>query len=211
MPQCAPVVKNISSILRNPYYAGVLKYGESMVNLSSIYDFTPAISPVDFRYLQQKYPNRKPSKRDRFGKAQAKSVFLNDAVTCGHCGSRMYPSVQHKETKDTDYIYYFRCRTKRCKQRKYVRARVITDYVREYLRNVSLSMPVDAYDRYVVSAKEKIKARQTSHTAEIRQLHLSVKNLAAECDRIKAFMLRKTNKRSLIDELTQDLERKRAE
>lgn len=39
---------SVHSLLRDPVYAGVLKYGNSLVDFTAIYDFTPAISVEDF-------------------------------------------------------------------------------------------------------------------------------------------------------------------
>lgn len=129
----------VHKMLRDPLYAGVLKYGSSLVNLTEIYDFEPVFSVQDFLKINKVDSLSSPklvSSMMAKSKGKVKANFLRGRVICGHCSKPMTSSLTTKVLVDGKVTYYyFKCETPTCTFKgKSVRASMITAYVLNFLK-----------------------------------------------------------------------------
>lgn len=140
-----------SLLLTDPIYAGVVVYGDAIQDLTSIYDFRPAISVTDFMKINKLGTKEKLI---MLGKKQKKkdgikADLMREMIFCGECGEPMHSGITPKKNKDgvTKYFYY-RCDTDGCKNYgKSVRAKVVIDYIKDFLNQKPFSSPA-SYEHY---------------------------------------------------------------
>lgn len=127
----------VLKFLSDPVYTGVLKYGNSIINLMEIYDFMPTVTPEVFMQINGKSGEYAKYYRNNRRGEDIKADLLRGMVFCNECKESMSAGITSKhnrsKTKTTNYFYY-RCENKACKAcGKSVRAKVIVDYVKNYL------------------------------------------------------------------------------
>lgn len=166
-------VNKISNMLRDPIYAGVLMFGNIIVNLTDAYDFEPAVSVDTFLKINQlsdigaAFKMVKPMKK----RQGARADFLRGMVICSYCKRAMASGITTKinKTKGTTGIYYYRCETKGCERpKKSIRARVVMNFVFDFLEK-HLFATCSNYDRFCrtvevesVQHREELEARLKS-------------------------------------------------
>ena len=143
--------EKVRRILSDPIYTGVVVYGPTIVDLTLVYDFIPAVSVEDFMAI-----NKLDEKSDLFKLAKSyrkgdtvKSDLLRGKVFCSGCGEARFTGITPKKLKDrTANYFYFRCETDGCSlENKSTRAKVIHNFAIEYLSKKPFSH-VDAYTHY---------------------------------------------------------------
>ncbi len=165
----------VSDLLREPVYAGVLKYGKSVVKLGDHYEFTPAVSVEDFLTV---------NKAKDFASAKLKSAYqgvksgsiranlLRGMVLCGQCGKPMSSGITSKALSGgvrTEY-YYYRCNTEDCANRnKNLRAKVVIGFAIDTLKQY-LFTTKENYQRYVADAKDDMQGKRSELNAIIGAL-----------------------------------------
>lgn len=109
---------DVSQLLKDPVYAGVLKYGNSFVQLNTKYDFTPMIDVDDF-YKINRITSLDSSKILSIQKKKDSDVranLLRGMVFCGACNMSMSSMVIDKKKDGEIYEsrYYYKCETEGC-------------------------------------------------------------------------------------------------
>ena len=143
--------QKVLKFMRDPIYTGVLMYGDTVVNLAELYDFTPMLTIDEFMRV-----NSLSSESQFFKLARSyrkneniKANLMLGMVVCGDCGEPMSAGLTSKKTKEgvTKYFYY-RCETDDCKRYgKSLRAKIITTYIYDYLDKKPFSSP-ESYNHY---------------------------------------------------------------
>jgi hypothetical protein len=156
----------LSILFKDSFYAGVLKIGDNIVNLTKWYDFEPAVSVDDFLKINKISDIKKSFVTQKgFRRGDVKANFLREFVICDDCKKVMNPVVTVKHDKKTGEVIKryvnFRCRTVGCKRKKKsVRANKVYIYILSYLRNNKLASK-DFY-KYYLGEFEKAKKQKES-------------------------------------------------
>lgn len=163
---------SVSSLLSDPVYAGVLRYGASAVNLVEVYDFTPVISAEDFLKINQAkdFMSAKFKSSIVAPKAGVKANLLRGIVFCGHCGKDLSSGIT---VKNNAAYYRYRCETDGCPMKnKGPRAKIVTDYCIDFLDRVRFTTRAN-YENYAAEVEERKRVRQ----AELSRLTASLDKL----------------------------------
>jgi DNA invertase Pin-like site-specific DNA recombinase len=166
----------VHKLLKDPVYAGVLKYGRNLVDLMPLYDFQQAISVEDFLKINKTSSlssTKLVSSMVVKSKETTRANYLRGIVYCGHCHKAFSSGITTKKLKDgsTDERYYYRCETLTCPFRnKSVPSTQVTWYVYNYLKDHRFTTQ-ENYDYWIGKAKEQLK--QTLKQMESRITSLS--------------------------------------
>ncbi len=180
----------ISKMLSDTFYAGVLKYGNSFVDLTEFYDFEPVVSVDDFLKINKVKELGDPKLISSImvkNRDKIKADLLRGTVYCGYCNKSFTSSITPKPLKDgVRYYYYFRCETDDCSFRgKSIRAKVVLDYASDFLSE-HLFVTENNYQSYVTEAQEYAAVQAKALDSDIASLTKQVGNKEAEYDRTKA-------------------------
>lgn len=148
--------KRISEILRDPFYAGVLIYGDSQTDLAELYDFVSMVSVDDFLLINKISDIGKAFKSTaKYKKPGAvHAALMGEMIICAECGESMTAGITPKKLKDKVIrYYYFRCDTEDCDvYGKSTRANILIEFAKDFLKRHPLNSK-KAYDRYVLEMK----------------------------------------------------------
>lgn len=167
----------VSDLLKDPIYAGVLKYGDYLCDLQEFYDFSPVISVENFLKINKvddlnsaKLVSSIMSKDKRVTKAN----LLNGIVYCGFCDKPFSSGLTPKTlaNKERIHYYYYKCETEHCQFKgKSLRANVVLDYSYAFLGE-HLFTTKSNYDKFKLGARDQVIQR----SRELRSLIGSAKN-----------------------------------
>jgi DNA invertase Pin-like site-specific DNA recombinase len=169
----------IHKLLRDPVYAGVLKYGNTLVDLTEQYDFVPVVSVQDFLKINKITSLDSPKLVASMmikSKNKVKANFLRGRVICGHCSKKFTSSLTTKKQKDGFKVtyYYYKCETPTCTFKgKNVRASVVTIYVLDFLNEHQFITKTN-YDYWISQAKIHLKASLKSLDSEIASVNKNI-------------------------------------
>lgn len=180
---------NVSKILRDPVYAGVLVYGDSVVDLTEKYDFTPMITIKEYAKLN------KLSSLDSLRVRSAKYVkggniranLLRGLVFCGFCSKSLSSGLTKKKKPDGTlfWYYHYKCETESCEfKNKSIRAGVVIRFVREFFADY-MFITRDNYDAYVAEAKTDIKSKTRVLTSSINSLSRQIGEAESDYQKTK--------------------------
>jgi site-specific DNA recombinase len=181
---------SVSKMLRDPVYAGVLKYGKNFVDLTEIYDFEPAIDVSDFMKINEIKNLTDPKLVSSMvvrHRETIKADLLRGAVLCGYCERPFTSGITSKKLKDgTKYYYYYKCETDDCPfKSKSVRAKVILDHAIGFLEQHLFTTEIN-YENYVTEAQEFARVQAKALSGDIASRTKQVGNKEAEYKRTKA-------------------------
>jgi DNA invertase Pin-like site-specific DNA recombinase len=132
----------LSDLFNDPFYYGVLMQAGGEVDLVELYNFQPAIDKSTYIKVQSlSYRKIKPNKHHKVA-----FYPLRAMVACSYCGRNMYvaPSTGHTGQR---YLNY-RCDTNGCtRQKKSIRAKVIFDFIYQFL-DEGLNFTEADYNKY---------------------------------------------------------------
>ncbi len=164
-------IARVSDILRNPIFAGILIYGDVVVDLVEKYGFTPAVSLDDFMKI---CPIEAICKGYKLmlkikPKGSVKANFMRGMVTCGDCGRLMSTGLTSKEKKGVvERRLLLRCDTDGCpRHNKSIRGKVIVDFVKAFLQTHPFNNP-KAYASYKTEMVRLIAERTKHEDSELR-------------------------------------------
>ena len=186
----------ISKMLRDPIYAGVIRYG-NLVGLVSDYDplFTPMLTGEEFLKLHGEKNFLSKSFRASTGSVKAdNSDFLRRCVICGHCGRPMTTSTATSgSAKKTTYFYY-RCENKGgcINAGTGPRGAVILDYVIKFLDKYRFTTESN-YQSYKADIEEKLRFDSEENQRIINQATTFLSNKKREFENAKAAAADKDN------------------
>ncbi len=163
----------VSNLLRDPVYAGVLQYGNSTVDLTEKYDFSQMITVSDFTKIN-KLDSMDPSKLKaitRVKGGEIKANLLRGMVYCGDCSQPLTSNIVPKKDPANSSVirsyYYYKCETPTCPMRnKGARANLVVDTARNFFKNY-LFITKDNYDVYVANAKKELKRKNIQLDSDI--------------------------------------------
>lgn len=109
---------DVSKLLRDPVYAGVLKYGEHTVMLKTKYEFTPMIEVSDYfkiNNISSLESNKVLSVKKKMG-TDVRANLLRGMVYCGGCNKPLTSMIIDKKRENTIYEsrFYYKCETLGC-------------------------------------------------------------------------------------------------
>jgi len=187
--------QRMSALLRDPIYAGVMKYGDDIVNLNDHYNFTPMVTVEEFlminkidtiqnAFIQTPSPTKRESKQ---------ANLLNGMIFCSQCDSVMHSTITtkktQKRTKDdkpvVNHYYYYRCSNRSCTS-KYVRAKVIIHWVVDFLTHNSLATK-KSYNSYKREIKRLAKDKHSELVTQKQHLQRRIGVLRKELEANKKY------------------------
>ena len=188
--------KRLSEMFADPIYAGVMRYGDQVINLMDIFDFVPVVSPAHFFKINNITKKNRDTFLRRYDKRVKKNVkgrLLNGRVICDHCGETMYVSITSPSKGNK---FYFRCDNKKCfvknisgkKVHHHVRAKVLVDFVIDFLRNTNIATK-EVYDHYVDESKRVQKDRLALLRVEQKSIITQKTGLNQQNTKIKKYLL----------------------
>ena len=176
---------NVSKMLRDTVYTGVLKYGKSLVDLTEWYEFEPAISVDDFLKVNKVKDLADPklvSSLTVKPRETTKADMLRGMIYCGYCHQTLTSGITTKKDPETKKVissrYYYRCETETCVFRnKSIRAKIVLDYITDFL-DTHLFTTETNYEAYVAEAQEYAQVQANALNSDIAALtkQLGLKN-----------------------------------
>lgn len=161
----------VSKMLRDPTYAGVLKYGSHLVVLADNYDFEAAVAVEDFMTM-----NRVSSLNSSRLEASmmvknpqtTKAKLLRGMVTCGYCAKPLTSSITSKKLKsEKRYYYYYKCETLTCPFRnRSIRAKVVLEFITDFFDQYRFTTESN-YENHVSRVRDTNKKRMRLATSRI--------------------------------------------
>ncbi len=186
---------NVSKMLRDTAYTGVLRYGKAFVDLTEFYDFEPVISVDDFLKVNKVKDLSDPKLVSSImvkSREATKANLLRGMVFCGFCNKPFSSGITTKKDPETKAIitsrYLYRCETEDCSfKNKSVRAKTILDYAIQFLSS-HLFTTESNYEQYVADAKEYAKVRAKALDSDVASFAKQIGNKEAEYERTKAIV-----------------------
>ncbi|NBS67629.1 hypothetical protein EBT31_01765 [bacterium] len=158
----------MSSVFKEPIYAGVSVYGNEVTDLRAAYDFEPVISEEDFCAMNGLDGIERHVMASRH-KKEIRGNFLRGIVICLGCDRPLAPTVTTKPKQKTKYFYY-RCDTQGCPYyRINVRAKLLIDAALGFVRSHPITQP-HIYDHFVQEVRRIAEERRLKSADESRSL-----------------------------------------
>lgn len=186
---------DVSKTLKDPFYAGVLKWGKHYKNLLEEYDFQSVIT-VDEYLKINKIDSLDSSKVYAINKPKGGEIFANlfrGRVICGACNESMTSMVTNKRNKTTgkkyDYRYYYKCENRCCNLNgKSIRAKTIIDTAEVFFKEY-LFIKKSNYLVIKSSAERSMKHESTRLTSEVSSLKRKLALKKQQYEQTKALIL----------------------
>lgn len=160
--------KKLSLIFKDPAYAGVVKYGDQVTDITQTYDFTAIITPNEFMKINKTDKQgllKLASPRAR--KSGARADLLRGCVMCSTCGDSLNSGISSNK-KGGVLRYYYRCENKDCPVLdKSVRPRVILNFIEKYFDLQPFSSP-EAFTHYKKEVRRVVSIRTEKNRKNLR-------------------------------------------
>lgn len=202
----------VSKLLKDPVYAGVLKYGQHFANLEDHYEFTPAVTVEDFLKINKIKDFSSPklvSSMMSNKREDTKANLLRGIVVCGFCDKPFSSGLTPKQRKDGKIWYYnYKCENGDCSfYGKSVRAKLVLDFAYDFLDSHVFTTESN-YKEFTASAKAELEARSRSLTSDIMSFTKNLDIKQKDYDRAKSMLLENPALKEHYDlnELKKDLE-----
>ena len=182
---------NVSKLLRDTIYTGVLRYGTNFVDLTEFYDFQAAISVDNFLRINHVKDLGDPKLLSSImvkSRDTTKADLLRGIVYCGYCHKPFGSGITPKKLVDGTVrnYYYYRCITEGCPFiNKSIRAKVVIDHATHFLGQ-HLFTTESNYEHYVDEAKDYAAVQAHQLDSNIAALTKQIGNKEAEYERTKA-------------------------
>ena len=189
----------VSKLLKDPLYAGVLKYGDALCELEEFYDFIPVVGVEDFFRINKvaSFDSAKlvSSIMANKKKGETKADLLRGMVICGFCGKSFSSGLTSKvfaadrETGKKTFYYNYKCETDGCEFRnKSVRAGKVLVCAYEVLDEY-LFTTKDNYANYLADAKTKVNEEARAIRSEMMSLTKRIGDKRNELKQAKDLLL----------------------
>lgn len=196
----------VSKMLKNPTYAGILVYGDSIANLVDAYGFEPVISVPEFLTINKAKDFTPGAFQSTAKIKQPKVKFLNRMVICGHCGKSMTASIT---TKKTGSYFRFRCETVDCEFKgSGPRAKVLIDFALNWLDDHRFTTK-ENYDNYIQEVRLQSRVRSKEIVNSMRQTQAAITAKQAQYEATKRAVV--NNDKDIARHYIGDLERYESE
>jgi len=185
--------QKVLKFITDPVYTGVLIYGKEVVNLMESYDFEPAVSVEIFKKINKLDTDTKYLRlaRSYHKDENVKANLMRQMVICGSCGEYLDTGLTSKKKKSGEkyYYYYFRCENDGCKMNnKSVRAKVILDFIFNYLKNKPFSNET-SYKNYKEEMETTIEQRSIEAKSKLLSLKIQKTKLEEKFIKTKEFLV----------------------
>lgn len=187
---------DVSKLLRDPVYAGILKYGASLVQLSTKYDFSPMIEVDDFYRINKITSLNSDKVLSILKKADSdvRANLLRGMVYCGVCNLSMTSMIIDKKREGVIYEsrYYYKCETDGCDMRgKSARASIVLTKAYEPFLNMYQNGMLERSAHEVVMKKvaAAVKQRNQELSAEIVRQRSKIAKLNANYEETKQYLI----------------------
>ena len=205
---------DVSEVLKDPVYAGVLKYGKNLINLVKSYGFVPAVSVEDFLKIN-KVDSFNSAKITSFNRPKASvrnADLLRGMVYCERCDqtltSMMLPKNDKITKKLSHYRYYYKCETVGCPMTgKSAKAILVVDEAQKFF-NEYLFTTKSNYEVYIQSAKENMRRKTSELRTSIAQYKADLINKNKSYEQTKLLLLKtpSLNEHYNLDKLKEELD-----
>lgn len=192
--------KVLSEMFKDPFYSGVLIYGDQVYVLQEKYDFLPVLTYPLYKELNGIEAISKAETAVK--RSGVVAGLLTRHVICGECNTFMKATITRKKLKG---YFYYRCTTPDCPcYQKSVRANVVMTFIFAYLNRVKFTNQ-ESYELIKKEVESGNKKLIRSKELAIQILKKEKANLLAKIDRLKAEIL--SNKSPIVrEEFAIDLE-----
>jgi hypothetical protein len=186
----------VSRLLRDPIYAGVIRYGRN-TGLVSDFDpgFTPMLSGEEFLALHGEKDFMAKSFRATKGSIAADdSDFLRRCVICSHCGRYMTTTVARSSSAKKTHYFYYRCENRGgcVAAGTGPRGALILDYVLNFLDKHRFTTRTN-YEQYKDDMEEKLRFDTEENARIIAQATVLLGKKKREFENAKAAAADKEN------------------
>jgi DNA invertase Pin-like site-specific DNA recombinase len=205
---------DVSNLLHDPTYAGILEWGVNHANLSEIYDFEPAITVDDYFKINKIDPATAKVTSIYSSKSSVRNADLfRQGVFCGHCRQSMTSMMLPKRDKHTKelllYRYYYRCETEGCPMKdKSARAKVIIETASKFF-NDYLFVTDSNYAEYVKQARVRLRKKAVEFDSAVASLRTRIANKQRFYDQSRELIAKNPALKDHydLDKLLKELER----
>ena len=161
--------QKLTKMFQDPIYYGILIQKGNEIDLRNQYDFDAMISEEEYREVQVRSRSKIPyavKKRHTF-------YPLKKMILCDNCGRYMYAGASRSGTTSKRYLYY-NCQNSDCtRSKKSIRAKVIFDWIYEFLEN-GLNFTEKDYDRVNEKLLNLSEAKKNKLMTEINSIRAVV-------------------------------------
>lgn len=187
---------DVSKLLRDPTYAGVLKYGEHTVVLKTKYDFVPMIEVGDFLKIN-KATSLESSKvlsiRKKTG-TDVRANLLRGIVYCGACDKPLTSMIIDKKRDGVVYEsrYYYKCETNGCQMfGKSARAKFVLDTAFGPFLDMHHNglLERSSHEEIMRLVKKALNERNQELNSDLVSQRSKISKLQSEYEDTKAFLL----------------------
>lgn len=197
---------DVSKLLRDPVYAGVLKYGNSFVQLKTKYDFSPMIEVDDF-YRINKITSLNSDKVLSIHKkadSDIRANLLRGMVYCGSCNLSMTSMIIDKKRDGAIYEsrYYYKCETEGCAMHgKSARASIVLTRAYEPFLNMYQNgmLEKNAHEVVMKKVKAAVKQKNQELNSEIVRQRSKIAKLNANYEETKQYLIQNSQVSSHFD------------
>lgn len=190
------VTKNwVNKTMKNPFYAGIYKVGNKVVDLTGLYNFEPMITVEEFLKINTQVGAILQGKKDKALVGARKTIayeLLRGKVYCGYCNAPMTME-RHKVPKGKNkgkvqLVFYHHDLKNGCARfsekidehgnsmKKTVRTRFIMSGICHYLANCTKNFD-KAYDYYIEQIKDERRTESLKERRKIKEAKVTIKEL----------------------------------
>ncbi len=202
----------LSTVFRDPFYAGVLQYGEDTVDLTTVYDFVPMITPDEFFQINKINDFKQAFQMEKVReRSKTRANFLRGMVFCGYCHSKRVVALTTKKLKSGEKrrYYNFRCDNKVCSHYgKSDRAKYVIDFVLSNLKNDTLVDLDKGYNLYVHEIKHQNGDNLADLESKNKSVIANIKVISGKIRDIKDLILEKKEDLFVRNSFKEDLKEK---
>ena len=187
---------DVSKLLKDPVYAGVLKYGESFVQLNTKYDFIPMISVDDFYKINgiTSLDSNKILSIQKKKDSDIRANLLRGIVFCGACSKPMTSMVVDKKNLGViiESRYYYKCETEGCVMYgKSARAAIVLDAAFQPFLNMHESglLTKQSHQEIMKRVKVAVKKKNRELSSKIVSQQSKISKLQAQYDDTKLYLI----------------------
>ena len=205
---------DVSKLLKDPVYAGVLKYGESFVQLRTKYDFIPMITVDDF-YKINGITSLNSSKILSIQKKQDSDIranLLRGIVFCGACERPMTSMVIDKKKAGVIYEsrYYYKCETEGCVMYgKSARAAIVLHAAYEPFLDMHNNglLTKETHQEIMKKVRVAVKKKNQELNSKIVSQQSKISKLKAQYEDTKEYLIhnQEASKHFNLDELKKSI------
>ena len=187
-------LQQVEKFMRDPVYVGVLVYGKkTIVNLTEIYDFVPAISVEDFLKINRLSNSSQLMKlaQKQYHGDNIKANLMREMIICDECGESMSSGITPKKNKKggVKKYYYYRCDTDDCSRHgKSIRAKVVLDYIYTFLEKKPFSSRF-SYNHYAEEMKRVSEERLLEAKSILSSMRVKKRKLEEQFANTKEFLV----------------------